>query len=123
MQKSAAIDYQHDGYACEGFAVWDEAGDKRPGILVFPEWGGVGEYTEKRADMLGELGFNAFVVDVYGKGIRPEHPGNLPSRDDEICHQPPAAAAARALRPGCNCARCRTRIWAGSPPSATASAA
>ena len=74
MQKSAAIEYQHDGYVCEGFAVWDESGDKRPGILVFPEWTGVGEYTEKRADMLGELGFNAFVADVYGKGIRPNTP-------------------------------------------------
>ncbi len=59
---------------CEGFAVWDEAGAKRPGILVYPEWGGVGEYTHKRAQMLGELGFNAFVVDVYGKGIRPNTP-------------------------------------------------
>ena len=74
MTKSAAIDYDHDGQACEGFAVWDDAGAKRPGILVFPEWNGVGEYTEKRAKMLGELGFNAFVVDVYGKGIRPNTP-------------------------------------------------
>jgi dienelactone hydrolase len=74
MQKSAVIEYKHDGYLCEGFAVWDEAGAKRPGILVYPEWGGVGEYTHKRAQMLGELGFNAFVVDVYGKGIRPNTP-------------------------------------------------
>ena len=49
VQKSATTEYQHEGYACEGFAVWDDAGDKRPGILVFPEWAGVGEYTEKRA--------------------------------------------------------------------------
>jgi dienelactone hydrolase len=40
----------------------------------FREWGGVGEYTHKRAQMPGELGFNAFVVDVYGKGIRPNTP-------------------------------------------------
>jgi hypothetical protein len=45
MQKSAVIEYKDDGYLCEGFAVWDDAGTKRPGILVFPEWGGVGEYT------------------------------------------------------------------------------
>ena len=74
MHKSGVIEYKHDGYACEGFAVWDDAGAKRPGILVFPEWGGVGEYTQKRAQMLGDLGFNAFVVDVYGKGIRPNTP-------------------------------------------------
>ena len=74
MHKSGVIEYKHDGYVCEGFAVWDDAGAKRPGILVFPEWVGVGEYTHKRAQMLGDLGFNAFVVDVYGKGIRPNTP-------------------------------------------------
>jgi hypothetical protein len=40
MQKSAVIEYEDDGYPCEGFAAWDDAGAKRPGILVFPEWGG-----------------------------------------------------------------------------------
>ena len=35
-----------------GFAVWDDAGAKRPGILVFPEWVGVGEYTHACAQML-----------------------------------------------------------------------
>ena len=49
MQQSAVIEYNHDGYQCEGFAVWDAAGPNRPGILVFPEWVGVGEYTQKRA--------------------------------------------------------------------------
>src|SRR4029077_9337369 len=69
MHKSGVIEYKHEDYECEGFAVWDAAGAKRPGILVFPEWVGVGEYTHKRAQMLGDLGFKAFVVDVYGKRI------------------------------------------------------
>ena len=56
---AGGLKYKHDGYLCEGFAVWDDAGTKRPGILVFPEWGGVGEYTHQRAQMLGELGFDA----------------------------------------------------------------
>jgi hypothetical protein len=34
MQKSAVIEYKDDGYL-EGFAVWDDAGTKRPGIPVF----------------------------------------------------------------------------------------
>jgi len=71
MKKSAVIEYKHDGYLCEGYGVWDDAGAKRPGVLVFPEWVGVGEYTHKRAEMLCDLGYNAFVADVYGKGIRP----------------------------------------------------
>jgi hypothetical protein len=34
MQKSAIIEYKDDRYLCEGFAVWDDADAKRPGILV-----------------------------------------------------------------------------------------
>jgi len=74
MKKTAVIEYKHDGYLCEGYGVWDDAGAKRPGVLVFPEWVGVGEYTQKRAEMLYDLGYNAFVADVYGKGIRPDTP-------------------------------------------------
>jgi len=74
MLRTASIEYNHEGYACEGFAAWDDEGPKQPGILVFPEWVGVGEYTHDRARMLSELGFNAFVVDVYGKGVRPRTP-------------------------------------------------
>jgi dienelactone hydrolase len=96
MQQSAVIEYNHDGYQCEGFAVWDTAGPNRPGVMVFPEWVGVGEYTQKRAQMLGELGFNAFVVDVYGKGIRPNTPSA--SGDDEICDQSAIASTAGTLR-------------------------
>lgn len=71
MKKSAVIEYKHDGHLCEGYGVWDDGGAKRPGVLVFPEWVGVGEYTHKRAEMLFDLGYNTFVADVYGKGIRP----------------------------------------------------
>ena len=41
MHKSGVVEYKHDGYECDGFAVWDDAGAKRPGILIFPEWVGV----------------------------------------------------------------------------------
>ena len=74
MRKAQSFEYKHDGLVCEGYATWDDAGGKRPGILVFPEWVGVGEYTHKRAEMLCELGYNSVVVDVYGKGVRPNTP-------------------------------------------------
>jgi hypothetical protein len=43
MKKTALIEYKHDDCLCEGYGVWDDSGAKRPGGLVFPEWGGVGE--------------------------------------------------------------------------------
>jgi hypothetical protein len=79
MHKSEVTEYNHDGYVCEGFAVWDDAGTKRPGILVFPEWVGVGEYTHKRAQMLGDLGFNAFRRRRLWQGYPPQHPRDLRS--------------------------------------------
>jgi dienelactone hydrolase len=122
MQQSAVIEYNHDGYQCEGFAVWDAAGPNRPGILVFPEWVGVGQYTQKRAQMLGELGFNAFVVDVYGKGIRPNTPSACEAEMMKYATNRPLLRQRHAAVLT-NCERCRRRIWGGWPRSATASAA
>ena len=79
MLQSASIEYKHDGYLCEALPFGTKR-HKTTGILVFPEWVGVGEYTFKRAQMLGDLGFNAFVVDVYGKGIRPNTPAGSTGR-------------------------------------------
>ena len=36
MHKSGVIEYKHEDYECEGFAVWDDAGAKRPGDGVSP---------------------------------------------------------------------------------------
>ena len=35
------------------------------------DWDGLTGYEKRRAEMLAELGFAAFAVDVYGKGVRP----------------------------------------------------
>jgi hypothetical protein len=48
MHKSGVVEYKHDGYECEGFAAWDDASAKRPGILVFPEWVEVIAFTALR---------------------------------------------------------------------------
>lgn len=68
--KTATVDYKEGATVLEGFAAYEEGG-KRPGIVVVPEWQGVNDHSKKRAQMLCELGYNAFVADIYGKGIRP----------------------------------------------------
>jgi dienelactone hydrolase len=66
------IEYKHGSDVLEGFLAFDETkGDRRPGILLFPEWYGVAEHAKARAKMLAELGYVAFAADMYGKGIRP----------------------------------------------------
>ena len=57
------------GDTARGVAVYDDAADgKRPGILVIPEWWGLNEYPRSRARQLAEMGYVAFVADMYGQG-------------------------------------------------------
>ncbi|MCW7479751.1 dienelactone hydrolase family protein [Leptospira kanakyensis] len=64
------VEYKLDGKTYEGFlAVDSSVTGKRPGVLVIHEWWGVNEYPKQRAKQLADLGYVAFVMDVYGKGI------------------------------------------------------
>jgi dienelactone hydrolase len=66
------VDYQQGGVQLQGYLVYDDARTamtKLPGVLVVPEWWGVNDYVKSRATQLAALGYVAFVVDMYGKGI------------------------------------------------------
>jgi dienelactone hydrolase len=67
------IQYKHGDVALEGYLVYDDAIEgTRPGVLVVHDWMGLGPYPKMRADQLAELGYVAFAIDMYGKGIRPK---------------------------------------------------
>lgn len=69
------IEYTSAGVVCEGIHVVDPAkAGKLPSVLVVHQWTGVSENEKMRARMLADLGYNVFVADVYGKGIRPPGP-------------------------------------------------
>lgn len=64
------VEYKLDGKTYEGYLATDTSiKEKRPGILVIHEWWGLNEYPKQRARQLADLGYVAFVMDVYGKGI------------------------------------------------------
>jgi dienelactone hydrolase len=68
------VEYKQGDAVLEGYLVYDDSlKGIRPGILVVHDWMGLGPYAEKRADMLAELGYVAFAIDMYGKGIRPKN--------------------------------------------------
>ncbi|NNC13578.1 dienelactone hydrolase family protein [Planctomonas sp. JC2975] len=70
--EASPITYGHDGTELEGYVAHDAAADEPlPGILIVPDWLGVGPNAELRAQMLARLGYVAFVADVYGAGVRP----------------------------------------------------
>lgn len=47
---------------------------KKPVVLVIPEWWGNNDYAKKRAIMLAELGYFAMAMDFYGDGKVVEDP-------------------------------------------------
>ena len=57
------------GQTAKGVAVYDDAKTgKRPGVLVIPEFWGLTDYPQMRAEQLAEEGYVAFVADMYGDG-------------------------------------------------------
>ena len=69
------VEYKDGDTVLEGMIVADQAklkNKKAPGVVVFHDWKGVGEYVQMRAEQLAEMGYVAFVADVYGKGVRPK---------------------------------------------------
>jgi dienelactone hydrolase len=68
-----AIEYKQGDTVLEGYLAYDSAvKGQRPGVLIVHQWKGLTDYEKKRAEMLAGLGYNAFAVDIYGKGIRPQ---------------------------------------------------
>jgi len=73
--RTKVVEYKHGDAVLEGYLAWDDAiKGKRPGVLVVHEWTGLGSYAKMRAEKLAGLGYVAFAIDIYGKGIRPKTP-------------------------------------------------
>jgi dienelactone hydrolase len=71
------VTYEDRGTKLIGYLVYDDAktaSGKVPGVLVVPEWWGVNAYVKGRADQLAQLGYVAFVADMYGDGKSTEDP-------------------------------------------------
>ncbi|MEH6670827.1 dienelactone hydrolase family protein [Halopseudomonas sp.] len=71
---SAPVGYEIAGQAYEGTLVYDDAvKDKRPGLLMVPNWMGVTENATKKASQVAGSDYVVFVADLYGKDIRPQN--------------------------------------------------
>ncbi len=69
------VDYTSAGTTCEGIHVHDSAKTgKLPAVLIVHQWTGLSENEKMRGRMLAELGYNVFLADIYGKGVRPGGP-------------------------------------------------
>lgn len=72
---SKQVSYQSNGVALQGYLAYQNDGDQnKPAVLVVHEWWGHNDYARRRANMLAELGYVAFALDMYGEGKIANHP-------------------------------------------------
>ncbi len=78
----AAVTYQVDGQSYEGYYISPSA--QAPFLLLIHDWDGLTDYEIKRANMLADLGYAVFALDLFGAGVRPteendkrQHTGEL----------------------------------------------
>jgi dienelactone hydrolase len=68
--QTEAVPYKDGDTALEGFLAYDDAAKgPQPLVLVVHEWWGLNDYAKSRARQLAQLGYVAFAVDMYGKGV------------------------------------------------------
>jgi dienelactone hydrolase len=65
------VRYSADGMDFDGYFAAAE-GEARGLVVFIHDWDGLGEYEERRAEMIAALGYDAFAIDVYGAGVRPD---------------------------------------------------
>jgi dienelactone hydrolase len=72
---AASTRYKDGDTELEGFLAFDgPLTHRRPGVLVFHQWSGEGEFERSKAQELADHGYVALAVDMYGAGKRGKNP-------------------------------------------------
>jgi len=64
------IEYTIDGKIYEGYFVSHDDKELRPTVLISHAWSGISDFEKQKAEDIAALGYKAFAIDMYGKGIR-----------------------------------------------------
>ena len=74
MNAKQTIDYRDGNQAFQGWLI-DDRGYPRPapGVLVFHEFMGLGDYLARPLAKLARRGYVVMAADMYGRGVRPEN--------------------------------------------------
>jgi dienelactone hydrolase len=69
------VEYTDGETTLEGYYVPSRCGDLKesyPTVMVIHQWKGLTDNEKMRAEMLARQCYNAFAIDMYGKGVRPD---------------------------------------------------
>jgi dienelactone hydrolase len=68
------INYSDGPTALQGlFAKPQKPLKDKPGILILPAWMGINDHSKEMAQKLADLGYHAFVADIYGVDNNPKN--------------------------------------------------
>lgn len=68
--KGETVTYHSDNTVLKGYIAYDSSiSGKRPGVIIVPDWWGVGDFARDRAKALAREGYTAMVMDMYGDGL------------------------------------------------------
>jgi dienelactone hydrolase len=106
------VSYADEQQPLEGYLAAPDSARDLPGVLVVPSWLNINESICRRADRLTDLGYVAFVADLFGAGVRPSPPQSPmtvvgPLLEDRLRFRRRLSSGLRAFhqRPECNADR------------------
>jgi dienelactone hydrolase len=102
------VSYLDEQHRLEGYLAAPNSARDLPGVLVVPSWLNVNESICRRADRLAELGYTAFVADLFGAGVRPSPPQSPmtvvgPFLDDRLRFRRRLSAGLKAFQQRAEC--------------------
>lgn len=66
------MSWSHGGTDFDGYLVYDDSeSDKRPGLVMVPNWMGVNDSAIAKAKQIAGDDYVVLLVDMYGRGVRP----------------------------------------------------
>jgi dienelactone hydrolase len=67
------VEYNEGDQKLNGYSVSPKKGmASKPGILILPAWKGIDQHAKDVAQKLADLGYYAFIADIYGEGNYPK---------------------------------------------------
>lgn len=71
--KSEPVEYKIGDETFSGYLVYDDAeNDKRPGLVMVPNWMGATQDSVEKAKKIAGDDYVVLIADMYGKGVRPK---------------------------------------------------
>lgn len=65
------VTYDINGVPFEGYFTKAQASQSKGLVVIIHDWDGLTDYEVRRAELIAELGYDAFALDLFGKGNRP----------------------------------------------------